>query len=209
VLCGNMRKLIPPAFAAALCLALASCVTDSVNPLCSPDAAKPDPRLLGIWYDAKDRQTTVFTQEKGPWVHIVSTNLDDDPGKPDMVGHSADNYDAFPTVIGTNTFLNVRVPQTSVDVGKKKPTYYLVRYTISNDGILQMAMIPPDVSAKLVRDGRIKGEVRESNTGGSKDTDVTFNDSSENLMKLIQASDVSQLFTQSMNPLQREKPAGF
>jgi len=198
-----MKKTFSLALGLAFCLLLASCTTDSVNPLSSPDTAQPDQRLLGDWRGKKnpDKITFRFSMAKQPhWMHVEMI--------PDKAGEKTDAYDLFPTVIGDNTFLNVLTTGND-EQGHPRKSYTFVRYAVSSDHTLQMWMISQDQAAAAVRAGKIQGVVHENKhaiTPGQPahaDVDVTFQDSSENLFKCVQNSDVDVLFNDKLETLYR------
>jgi len=197
-----VKRSFFPALAGVLCLLLASCVTVSVNPLSSPDTAQVDPRLVGNWQAKKNHDLFQFTITKGAWMHVKITS--------ENVGDKPDAYDLFPTVIGKNTFLNV-VDNGKDDQGNPTKGYYFLRYKVSGDHVLHMWMISPDTAAAAVRSGKLQGLIKEDNSPimGVKpthpDINVTFQDTTANLVAFIQKSDLDDLFSEKMETLYRVK----
>jgi len=196
---------------AALCLFLTSCVTDSVNPLSSPDTAKADPRLVGDWL-GQDQEKFHFSVTNGAWMHVVITPEPTDAAdRPSMIDNKPEEYDLFPSVIGKNTFLNV-VMLGKDDKGNPTKTYVFIRYKFSGDDILNMWTLSQDLPAAAIRAGKLKGLVKQNDLTLSQparpDVDVTLQDTSANIVKFIQNSNIDDLFKDKMNPLNRVKPAG-
>jgi len=187
----------------ALCLILASCTVTSDNPLSSPDTAQADQRLVGDWFGKKDKNTFRFTASKGGWMHVEII--------PSKAGEKTDSYDFFPTTIGSTTFLNV---QNEDDDGHPIKGYFLLRYTISGDHVLQMWMVSQDAAAAAVRAGKLKGIVHQDKNPmmvgqpPHPDVDVTLQDTTANLVTFIQGTDVDTLFSDKCDPLYRVKSTG-
>jgi hypothetical protein len=183
-----------------ICLLLTSCVTDSQNPLSSPETAQADQRLLGDWSDKKDPGTgRVSMTNAAPWMQVESID--------DKTGQKTD-YDFFPTVISGTSFLNVQGAVADSD-GHPSKNYVFLRYTISSGDVLQMWMISQDAVIAAVRAGKLKGIVHQdriSPHNGDADHDVTLLDTSANLVKFIRNSNVHALFNDEMEPLYRVKP---
>lgn len=206
-----MKTLSSLALGVTLCLFLTSCVVTSDNPLSSPEAAKPDPKLIGDWFQKKDQETFHFTETHGGWMHVVITPKPVDKAG-NMINRKPEEYDFFPTTIGDNTFLNV------VLIGKDdkdRPTkgYVFLRYTIEHDHVLQMWMISQDEVAAAVRAGNLKGVVQEDKEPimvghpPHPDVDVALQSSSSHIVKFIESSDLKKLFSDKMEPLRRIKSA--
>src|SRR5258707_13738138 len=156
-----MKTPLFPALGLALCLLLSSCVTESHNPLSSPNTAPVDKRLLGDWFEKKDGDTFRFSIKKEHWMHVVITpKQTDTKNKPGMVDHKPEEYDFFPTVIGTNTFLNIQMIGKN-DQGHPTKSYVFLRYSISPDHVLQMWMLNQDATAAAVQAGKLKGIVHQ------------------------------------------------
>jgi len=202
------------ALGATLCLLLSSCETKSHNPLSSPDTARLDQRLVGDWYGSDGQDTFHFTATHGPWIHVEVIPRKTDEGKRTVLFTSRpETYDLFPTVIGRYTYLNVKVTGDD-DEDQSGPSYVFVRYTVSGDRVLQMWMISQDAAADAVRAGWIKGVIHQDKDPlmvgkpPRPDVDVTLQDTSANLVALIQNSNVKRLFSEKMETLYRVKPAG-
>ncbi len=199
-----MKTPLTFALGAALCLFLTSCVVISDNPLSSPDTARADQALVGDWFGKKDQDTYRFSATKGPWMHVEII--------PAKAGDGIESYDLFPTVIGNTTFLNV-VMIGKDDQGHPTKSYVFIRYSISPDHVLQMSMMSRDAAAAAVRAGKLKGTVHQDKnptmvgTPPHPDVDVTLQDTTAKIVRFIQSADVTALFSEKMDPLNRVKPA--
>jgi hypothetical protein len=209
-----MRTPLCLALGAALCLLLTSCVVTSDNPLSSPDTARADQRLVGDWLGKQDQETFHFTMKKGSWMHVVITQKETGTGnRPSMINRKPEEYDFFPTVIGGNTFLNV-VLVGQDDQGPPSKAFVFVRYTISGNGMLQMWRMSQDLAAAAVRAGKLRGTVHQDKSPmmvgepPHPDMDVALQDTSANIVKFIQNSNVDTLFSDKMEPLYPVKPTG-
>ncbi len=189
------------------CLLIASCTTSSVNPLASPKVCQADPRLVGDWHGGtgSDQSTCHFTITKAPWMHVDI--VPDHPDSKSKINRTPESYDFFPTVIGKNTFLNV-VQRDENDHAK---SYLFIRYKISGNR-LRLWLMSQQLPAAAIRAGKLKGLVSPDGVDIAQkpapDIDVTLNDSSENIVKFIQASNLDRLFDTPMTPFYRVKPAG-
>jgi len=174
-------------------------VTDSQNPLSSPETAQADQRLLGVWSDTKYPGTGRVSMTKtAPWMQVESID--------DKTGQKTD-CDFFPTVISGTSFLNVQ-SATADSEGHPSKNYVFFRYTIFSGDVLQMWGISQDAVIAAVRTGKLKGIVyqeRISPHNGDADHDVTLLDTSANLVKFIQGRNVKALFNDKMEPLYRVK----
>jgi hypothetical protein len=205
-----MKTLWPLVLGSALCLLLASCVTDSVNPLSSPDTAHAEPRLVGDWRGGTDSDpnTCRFSITKGAWmqVDIIHPKENREPNEP------PDSYDFFPTVIGKNTFLNV-VMIGKDDEGHPTKAYLFLRYRFDGNNVLHMWRMSDALSAAAIRAGKLKGLIQQNGVtvaqpAANTDVDVVLQDTGANIVKFIQNSDVDELFDNKMNGFYRVKPPG-
>lgn len=190
--------------AAALCLLLTSCVTDSVNPLSSPDTAKADPRLVGDWRGGTDDDpnTCHFSITKAPWMHVDIIH----PKEKSEPNELPDSYDFFPTVLGKETFLNVVMVGKDTQ-GHPTKSYMILRYKFTNDHVLHMWMLSDEKAAAAVRTGKLKGLIKDNGPAlgqpGRRDFDVTLQDTSGNVARFIQGSDLDDLFNNKLNGFYR------
>jgi hypothetical protein len=206
-----MKTTYTLAMGVALCLLLSSCDVTSESPLSSPASAKPDQALLGDWFAKKDQDTYHFTAAKGGWMHVVIKHkASDTKNKSGMLNRSPDEYDFFPTVIGKNSFLNIRM-KGSDDEGNPKKFYILVRYSISTDHRLHHWMMSQDVVARTVRSGKLKGAVHQDKdpmmvgNPPHPDVDVDLQEPSGKLVSFIESTNIDELFGQEAEPLTQIK----
>jgi hypothetical protein len=191
------------------CLLLTSCVTDSVNPLSSPDKSRADERLVGDWRDGtdSDRSTCHITITKAPWMHV---DIIPDPHS-SQANDVPESYDFFPSVIGKDTFLNI-VSVGKDDKGAPTKTYQFFRYTVSDDHVLKVWGMSNKLTAAAVRAGKLKGLLKPSGYTVDQpprpDFDVTLQDTSANIATFIQGSNIDALFGGKATSYDRVKPAG-
>ena len=200
-----MKTPLSLALGSALCLLLTSCVVTSDNPLSSLETAHADQALISDWFAKKDQDTYRFSVISASRMHVVISHKQADQ-KPDV-------YDFFPTTIGNNNFLNVEMNGKN-DQGSPTKSYVFVRYTISPSHVLQRWLMSRDAAAAAVRAGKLKGTVHQDKNPTiigdppHPDVDVTLTDTTENIVNFIQKSDVTALFSEKMEPLDRVKTAG-
>ncbi len=184
----------------ALCALISACTVTSDNPLCAPEDGHADPRLLGDWFGKKEQDLFRFTQKKGAWMHVDIV--------PPKRGDKIDSYDFYPVTIGKNNYLNVVMDGKDAQ-GKPKKVYTFVRYRITHDSVLEMAMISQQASADAVNSGKLKGTVvqpKDAMMVGNPphpDIDVTLSGSSAELARFIRHADVDALFGDKMETLIR------
>jgi len=193
--------------ALALCGLLTSCDIDSVNPLSSPDQARPDQRLMGNWRGKKDQDTFRFSMKNTHWMHVVitprQTDANDESSK---IDRKPEEYDLFPTVIDKNAFLNVLIIDKD-DQGNATKRYIFVRYSISSGHVLEMWKISQDTAATLVRTGKLKGIVHQDphplmvGKPPHPDVDVTLQDTSGRLAEYLRGADIKSLFSDKLENL--------
>jgi hypothetical protein len=202
-----MKPVGPLVLGAALCLLLASCVTESVNPLSSPDTAHADPRLVGDWRGGTDSDPNIcrFSITKAPWMHVDIIH----PKEKREPNELPDSYDFFPSVIGKETFLNV-VMIGKDDDGLPTKGYLFVRYKFSGNNVLTMWLMSQEVPAAAIHAGKLKGLIKQNGLTLAQparpDMDVTLLDTSATIVKFIQNSSLDGLFDNKMNGFYRVKP---
>jgi hypothetical protein len=209
-----MKTPFSLALGSALCLLLSSCVTDSVNPLSSPDLSQADQRLVGDWRGGTDSDRNIcrFSITTAPWMHVVITPEQTDAGnRPSMIDRKPEEYDFFSTVIGKDTFLNV-VMVGKNDKNRTVKTYVFLRYKFLSDHILNMWMMSQDLPAAAIRAGKLKGLVKQNGLTLAQparpDVDVALQDTGANIVKFIQNSNLDELFNNKMNGFYRVKASG-
>lgn len=122
-----------------------------------------------------------------------------------------DSYDFFPTVIGRETFLNV-VMIGKDDDGHPTKGYLFLRYKFSGNNVLTMWRMSQEMPAAAIRAGRLKGLVKQSSSTLAQpprpDLDVTLLDSSANIVRYIENSNLDELFSDKLKGFCRIKPQG-
>lgn len=189
------KRRIAAAALAVLCLSLTSCI-DSMSPLCSPELAKIDPAIVGIWQikaENGDSQYYHIARADGKLpegvlrIVLVSYNKNGSVSRPgEMLG--------FCTTIRENHYLNVAlIDDKDVDQFDKpgwKPSlvkgYILVKYKIENDSLTLWNM-DQEAKRRAIDDGKIKGTITKNA--------VYFTDTTENVAKLLTGKKVGDYFT--------------
>ena len=103
-------------------------------------------------------------------------------------------YKMYPTTIGKNQYMNVRqsVPDElkTSERGKELELrdYFFVRYRISEKGILKIWIMMDDEVREAVKKGQLKGKIKKG------DGDVLITDTSENIIKFIEADHKKDIF---------------
>ena len=169
--------------AAALCLLLSSCIC-SVNPISSPQTAKPDLALVGNWTDNTRpvAGTGRIFVTHSPWMRAVSFDA-----KGRELKGSGDIINFFPSTLGKDAFLNVLDVETTPHGPVKSYLFY--RYQVSDGHVLRIWAIADKPVLKAVRSGKLKGTI----TPGDHDS-VLIQDSSENIQAFIIRSHPHKLF---------------
>lgn len=193
-----MRTSLVALFGFVLCLVLTSCMTESTQPISSPTTAVPDPRFIGDWKGGKDGDEIYrFIPTKTAWMHVVVI-----PPQTNHGPQSPTSYcDAFPSTIGKNTFLNVLLRD---DSGKLSKNYVLLRYKFAhNNRHIRMWTMSQDGPVSAIEAGKLKGKIEEDRFSKN----VLLQDTSANILQFIQKSNLSDLFDEELEPLQRVNPA--
>jgi hypothetical protein len=184
-----MKTYLAATVGLAASLLLTSCVVESVQPLSSPDKAKADLRLAGIW---RGKDGGLITSTHGAWLHVK------------IVGPPGDNqepgsFDVFPTTIGNYTFLNVR-DAVQDNPGKPATSYIFIRYAISSNHVLRTWMMSQNAVVNAVQSGKLKGHIQATmfSQPSQPDYDVTLEDTGANMTRFIQNSDIPALFNEAM-----------
>jgi len=188
---------------ALLCLLLTSCVTTSDNPLSSPDAAQPDPKLIGTWHEKGDNDETMeFTIKDAHWMHVEDRKKD----KP------SESFDLFVTLIDGHRFLNVIHVGNDEQGHPFKKEFFIIRYEAANK-LFTMWLIDQDKAATAVRAGKLKGTIREDKNGmmtgnpPHHDFDVELQDSGENMVHFLQHEGPKALFSDKPSEMIRVENA--
>jgi hypothetical protein len=191
---AGMKPIIPMILAAMLA-ALAGCLPVSQNPLSSPDTAKPDARLAGLWY-GKSGEDTVF-------LHFVPT----DGAKMDIVevdhekqhGASTNIYTMFPSVIDDYRYLNVQEKKGS------NKSWYLARYRIGGSGDLTIWFLSEKPVAKAVKAEKLAGKIveKEPVNGVLANREITVTASTEKLAAYVRKCDPEILFAEKFGTFKK------
>jgi hypothetical protein len=189
------NRRIAAAALAGLCLSLTSCI-DSQNPLCSPENAKVDAAILGIWRvkaENGDLQYYHIARAGARLPEGVLRIVVVSYAKNGSISRPGEMF-AFATVIGANRYLNVAlVDDKDIDHFDKpgwKPNlvkgYILVKYQVNGDALMLWNM-DQDAKRQMIDAGKAKGTVTKNA--------VYFTDTSESVAKLLAASKANALFT--------------
>lgn len=180
-----MNRLILSALLSCSAFFLCGCPPLSKNPISAPESAVADTRLLGKWSNV----TLRITPGPSPWMHAEEID-----------GEAVTKYDFYPTVIGKHRFLNVRPYGTLANGRFKKGTdYFILRYEVTADNTLTLWSIPTEKAARIIRSGKLKGSIDK---GGA----VYFEDTSENIRKFLQGTNIKALFSQRQNGIYQKQP---
>ncbi|MEO6053267.1 MAG: hypothetical protein ABIP97_04575 [Chthoniobacterales bacterium] len=163
---------------------LSGCYTESKNPLSPSEGAIADLRLIGKW-KTKDGDLLIITAtHKGAWMH-----LEEVPSK--KGGTTPAFYDFYPTAIGSQRFLNIRMTEYDAkNRPKKRRGYIFAHYEVSKKGTLSFCTMSDEEMAKVVKTGKLKGHVEK----GQYLTDVFINDSTENLVTFLKTTNLKTIF---------------
>jgi hypothetical protein len=181
------KRLLP--LLAVLCLGLAGCLPESINPIVPMNQTVRDARLDGAWA-AREGDTQTFyhfglREKKGAvaWVDVVG------------VEHPKDGtlqtqcYGVLPARIGSHTYLSF-VPQSALGAKVRHGKFFFARYDFDWMGRLRIYMADEDALVKAVRAGKLHGTVKSSQYGSS----VTLTDTSAHIAAFVAASDDRELF---------------
>jgi len=155
----------PLAFFGLLVCFFALGCDDSKNPLSDPQKSKVDKKLIGVWRNpTKDGEETFYhvghAGDKFPKGMMRVVEIDQTEGEL----APPTEYLAFPTVIGSKTYLNVVWEEKLVRQLDQKgwkvdmvAGYSFVKYQFDGDK-LTVFLVDDAVKAKAIQDGKIKGE---------------------------------------------------
>jgi hypothetical protein len=178
----------------SLLMVLAACEPpDSKNPLSDPAAAKPDPRLTGLWISHKNNEDSYLhvVPGKGATVDLVLVVPDKDKGAATL------HFTAFPSVIGGKSYLNLRKKSFTdkwSDHFEVSPTYFFVRYSFAKDGALSLAYMDDDVVKQAIAAKSLAGEISPA---------VKITADSAALAGFIQKSTDPKLFSELETPFRK------
>lgn len=189
------KRRIAAAALAMLCLSLTSCI-DSQNPLCSPDLAKIDPAIVGIWQiksDSGELQYYHIARADGKLPAGILRIVLVSHGKNGSVSRPGEML-AFCTTIRENHYLNVAlIDDKDIEQFDKpgwKPSlikgYILVKYQVGGDSVTFWNM-DQEAKRRAIDDGKVKGTVTKNA--------VYFTDTTENVVKLLTGAKAGVYFT--------------
>jgi len=179
-----MKSAIPLLFIAAL-LGLGGCLPVSQNPLSSPETAKADARLAGVWYGKSGEDTVFLHFVPGPTAKMDVAEVDH---QKDGNAHT-ELYTMFPTVIDDVHYLNVQEKKGS------DKSYHLARYQISSGGALTIWLMSEKPVVKAIDAEKISGKVGKKDPSKQLDTrEVSITASTEHLAAFVSKSDPEILF---------------
>ena len=157
----------------------------SKNPLSAPASAKADLRLNGLWRgDVNGSFVSLHVVPKeGAAIDLVLVGEDGTKGAFGLT------FDAFPSNIGGQSYLNLRAKTfkgeyaDSAEIGSE---YIFAAYEIGKNGALMIG----NMSAKLVEDAIKAGTLK----GTSDERVVHLTAESSALAAFVQSADASKLF---------------
>ena len=174
-------------------LGLTSCI-DSENPLSDPQSAKPAAELSGVW-KVQDKDGDVDYYHVG----LAGEKFPAGLMRMELVSHAKDgilhpsDFLLFTTTLGDRHFVNVtaldrdqleQVEKTGFEPAMFKD-YWIYEYRLKGDKI-QLLHMDGDQKKAAIEKGKLKGVVKEN--------EVSFKDTTENLVKFIASPDAAKLF---------------
>lgn len=191
------RSAAPILLAFAL---IASCKPPKAkHPLSDPAQAKPDPRLAGLWSGTMERGRAPVmlyaVQRSGALLDLVLFGDDGERGAAVL------HFEAFPTVLGGKTYLNLRHKVLLGEYGETPQVdaeYLFARYELAGDGSLKLSLMDEDAIKKAVADKRLEG----SEEAGA----VMITAGTPQLSEFVRKADPARLFSRVAS-LRRTAPA--
>jgi hypothetical protein len=185
----------------AACLSMASC--DSKNPISSPENAKADPELAGVWMKKESGNVQYYH------IALAGGKLPAGVQRAILVVHQEngdlkkpEEFYQFTSEIGENKYLNIpfitkegleQIEQT----GLNPHTYILAKYQIKGDK-LTLWPLDPEAKRRAVQSGKIKGDLIDK-------SNAHFTDTSENIAKFLASPDSADLFAKEPLVYERVK----
>jgi hypothetical protein len=175
-------------------LGMTSCI-DSENPLSDPAKATPATELSGVWRVQQDGGTRFYhvglAGEKFPSGLMRMAILDHT--KDGVLSVIDGNFFLFTTTLGDRHFVNITLlePDQLAEVAKNgwKPEmfkgYWIYEYRLRGDKIRLLAM-DQEQKKKLIESKKLQGVV--------KPDQVSFQESTEKLVKFITSPEAAKLF---------------
>jgi hypothetical protein len=170
------------------CLFVFGCTPLSEFPLSQPGEYEPDQRLVGIWLFKADEKESYFhfSKERNGWSDMVVVSYD----RQGKVSYAI--FNVFTTPIQSQRYMNINIVNLGMASMEDVPSYILAKYEIIENDKLYIQLLSPDEVAQSIGDGVLQGEIKDI-----KDNEIYITDSSENLIKFIESSDMDKLFSQT------------
>jgi hypothetical protein len=146
--------------------------TRSTNPLSDPATAKADARLTGLWTgtvkDGDVATLEILPHGKGAAIDFVLIGDDGDKGA------FVIQFDAFPSVIGGKSYLNLRPKIAQGEFGdpaaKVSDLYLFARYEVAKNGDLTLWTTKDEVMKDAVTSKALEGTVDHDDVKLSEST---------------------------------------
>ncbi len=157
-------------------LLVTSCVAEFLNPIPPPRNLKADPGLLGEWQttEGKSKMRISIYPRRSGWIDIVCIETNGT----DKI--KLDVYEGYSATVKQDRFLCLRERElrayTKED--QDRPSYYIGRYKISEEGMLSFSLFDAEKIKAMVRKGELKGTI----TTGEK---VIVTSKADELVSLI------------------------
>lgn len=165
------------------CLFLSACI-ESENPLSRPGEFENDSRLTGTWFTQNKEGSGYIhfsTSKEDGWIDIATVAFDDKRGL------DVDFCKGFTTLLKNGKFLNVQCRSNlEREPSEKYSEFHILNYDISSENELRLRAWNGNHVQKNIKEGHIKGRKVKYHT--------TITDSTPNLVKFIEKSDIDQLF---------------
>ena len=181
------------------------CLPSSIHPLSPPGEGNYDKQLEGTWYHIEENGSVGYLhigKAKENFTKAILTQIE----QSGSLGFSV--LIMFPSVIGENIFLNIKVKQVDEEISSEDSGYFLAKYEVKGNDILSVSMMGMDGFPKGIQAGKVKGEItyrepvfREGSEKKPKKQErkvidcLQITDESENIVKFIKNSNTSELFT--------------
>ncbi len=101
-------------------------------------------------------------------------------------------FKVFTTPLESQRYMNINIINLGMARMGDTPSYILAKYEIVDNDKLYIQLLSPDEVAQGIEDGVLQGEIKDI-----KDNEIYITDSSENLIKFIENSDMDKLFSQT------------
>ncbi len=163
----------------------------------APEKAEPDKRLFGRWKspDPKEKGEPVTVALAAKKLKNAPAGLIEFQEKPGKIGKPKSIY-ALSTQVGKDYYLQFVKPKKNAPDPLQEwnkadvEGYMIFKYAIDGDR-WAMWLMDPDVTAKLVETGKLKGTVKK---GGFVGLEVKLKESTENLRRFLEGAEGPTLF---------------